>query len=157
MGAVVVVMSLDHTPPHLVNGAEDVSVEEAATEDPVEPLHSITEAKAGKRPDKTDRACRLTMSVGLGGASPLTQRFIMKMVSFSLIQGNKYFGKVDGTRFFIGLRVTFQGNKGLMNVQGTALRAASRKAGGAPEATHQHQPRLEPAPLPRLENLVWLG
>lgn len=44
----------------------------------------------------------------------------MKIVSFSLEQGNKYFGKIDGQRFFIGSRVPFQGGKGLMNITGTA-------------------------------------
>lgn len=42
----------------------------------------------------------------------------MKIVSFSLEQANKYFGKVDGSRFFIGSRVPFDGFKGLMNVSG---------------------------------------
>jgi hypothetical protein len=42
----------------------------------------------------------------------------MKVVSFTLEQGNKYFGKIDGQRFFIGKRVSFQGNKGLMNIEG---------------------------------------
>ena len=45
----------------------------------------------------------------------------MKVVSFSLEQGNKYFGVVDGgPKFFIGSRVNFQGNKGLQNITGTA-------------------------------------
>lgn len=44
----------------------------------------------------------------------------MKTVSFSLEQGNKYFGKIDGSRFFIGTRVSYQGNKGLSNLKGTA-------------------------------------
>lgn len=43
----------------------------------------------------------------------------MKLVSFTLEQGNKYFGQIDGTRFFIGSRVSFEGNKGLMNVTGS--------------------------------------
>jgi hypothetical protein len=44
----------------------------------------------------------------------------MKVVSFTLEQGNKYFGRVDGgPKFFIGRRVSFEGNKGLMNVAGT--------------------------------------
>jgi hypothetical protein len=50
----------------------------------------------------------------------------MKVVSFSLEQGNKYFGKIDGTRFFIGSRVPFQGNKGLMNVTGTPAQKYNR-------------------------------
>jgi hypothetical protein len=44
----------------------------------------------------------------------------MKIVEFTLEQGNKYFGKIDGTRFFIGSRVTYEGKKGLMNVSGTS-------------------------------------
>lgn len=44
----------------------------------------------------------------------------MKIVSFSLEQGDKYFGEIDGERFFIGNRVTYRGNKGLMNISGAA-------------------------------------
>lgn len=44
----------------------------------------------------------------------------MKIVEFTLEQGNKYFGKIDGTRFFIGSRVPFDGGKGLMNTKGTS-------------------------------------
>jgi hypothetical protein len=44
----------------------------------------------------------------------------MKVISLSLEQGNKYFGKVDGQRFFIGRRVSYEGGKGLMNVEGSA-------------------------------------
>lgn len=58
----------------------------------------------------------------------------MKIVGFSLEQGNKYFGKIDGERFFIGSRIGYQGNKGLMNTTGTAAqkydRAAFRTAHG---------------------------
>lgn len=50
----------------------------------------------------------------------------MKLVSFSLEQGNKYFGKIDGARFFIGSRVSFEGNKGLMNVSGTSAQRYDR-------------------------------
>lgn len=50
----------------------------------------------------------------------------MKIVSFSLEQGNKYFGKIDGTRFFIGSRVPFDGGKGLMNVSGTSAQKYNR-------------------------------
>lgn len=50
----------------------------------------------------------------------------MKVVSFSLEQGNKYFGKIDGTRFFIGSRVSYQGGKGLMNVSGTSAQKYDR-------------------------------
>lgn len=45
----------------------------------------------------------------------------MKIVSFSLEQGNRYFGKVDGgEKFFIGKRVPYKGGKGLQNLQGPA-------------------------------------
>jgi len=50
----------------------------------------------------------------------------MKTVSFSLEQGNKYFGKIDGTRFFIGSRVPYKGGKGLMNVTGTSAQKYNR-------------------------------
>jgi hypothetical protein len=50
----------------------------------------------------------------------------MKIVSFSLEQGNKYFGKIDGDRFFIGSRVSYEGDKGLMNVSGTASQKYDR-------------------------------
>jgi len=50
----------------------------------------------------------------------------MKIVSFSLGQGNKYFGKIDGSRFFIGSRVLFDGGKGLMNVTGTSAQKYNR-------------------------------
>lgn len=50
----------------------------------------------------------------------------MKIVSFSLEQGNKYFGKIDGSRFFIGSRVSFEGGKGLMNVSGTSTQKYDR-------------------------------
>jgi hypothetical protein len=53
----------------------------------------------------------------------------MKIVSFSLEQGNKYFGTVDGgPKFFIGARVSYEGNKGLMNVIGTAAQKYDRAA-----------------------------
>ncbi len=42
----------------------------------------------------------------------------MKIVKFSLEQGNKYFGEIDDDKFFIGKRVSFDGNKGLMNTVG---------------------------------------
>ncbi|HEX7721777.1 MAG TPA: hypothetical protein VF397_06440 [Pyrinomonadaceae bacterium] len=51
----------------------------------------------------------------------------MKIVSFSLEQGNKYFGKIDrGTRFFIGSRVSFEGGKGLMNLTGNEAQKYNR-------------------------------
>ena len=51
----------------------------------------------------------------------------MKIVEFNLEQGNKYFGKIDGTRFFIGSRVPFQGGKGLMNLKGTSVQRYNRE------------------------------
>src|SRR6266536_238817 len=50
----------------------------------------------------------------------------MKIVEFSLEQGNKYFGKIDGTRFFIGSRVPYEGGKGLMNLTGTPAQKYNR-------------------------------
>jgi hypothetical protein len=50
----------------------------------------------------------------------------MKIVEFSLEQGNKYFGKIDGSRFFIGSRVPFEGGKGLMNLTGTPAQKYNR-------------------------------
>lgn len=50
----------------------------------------------------------------------------MKIVSFSLEQGNKYYGKIDGTRFFIGNRVSYAGKKGLMNIRGTSTQKYDR-------------------------------
>jgi hypothetical protein len=52
----------------------------------------------------------------------------MKIVSLSLEQGNKYFGKIDGTRFFIGSRVPYEGGKGLMNASGTLAQKYDRAA-----------------------------
>ncbi|MBT2298986.1 hypothetical protein J7E70_00780 [Variovorax paradoxus] len=52
----------------------------------------------------------------------------MKLVSFSLEQGSKYFGKIDGERFFVGTRVPYDGGKGLMNTQGTAAQRYDRAA-----------------------------
>jgi hypothetical protein len=49
----------------------------------------------------------------------------MKIVEFTLEQGN-YFGKIDVTRFFIGKRVSFEGDKGLMNTKGTAEQRYNR-------------------------------
>lgn len=58
----------------------------------------------------------------------------MKVVNFSLESGNRYYGKIDGNRFLIGTRVSYEGLKGLMNVSGTAGqkydRAAFRPAHG---------------------------
>ncbi|MBB4844723.1 hypothetical protein HNP55_003267 [Paucibacter oligotrophus] len=51
----------------------------------------------------------------------------MKIVNFSLEQGNKYFGKVDGRRFFIGRRVSYEGGKGLMNIEGQSGQSYDRK------------------------------
>jgi hypothetical protein len=52
----------------------------------------------------------------------------MKIVSFSLEQGNKYFAKIDGTKFFVGSRVPFDGGKGLANIAGTAAQKYNRHA-----------------------------
>lgn len=51
----------------------------------------------------------------------------MKIVGFSLEEGTKYFGKIDGTRFFIGRRVPFDGGKGLMNLVGTPAQKYNRE------------------------------
>ena len=51
----------------------------------------------------------------------------MIIVEFTLEQGNKYFGKIDGTRFFIGNRVPFEGGKGLMNIKGTPAQRYNRE------------------------------
>lgn len=52
----------------------------------------------------------------------------MKIVNFSLEQGNKYYGKIDGQRFYIGSRVSYEGGKGLMNLDGTASQKYDRLA-----------------------------
>jgi len=52
----------------------------------------------------------------------------MKIVNFSLEQGNKYYGKIDGQRFFIGSRVPYDGGKGLMNVSGTSAQKYDRES-----------------------------
>lgn len=44
----------------------------------------------------------------------------MKVVSFSLEQGNRYYGKIDNQRFYIGSRVSYESHKGLMNISGSA-------------------------------------
>lgn len=51
----------------------------------------------------------------------------MKIVSFSLEQVNKYYGKIDGTRFFIGSRVPFDGFKGLINASGQPSQRYNRE------------------------------
>ncbi|GFE90442.1 hypothetical protein [Steroidobacter agaridevorans] len=51
----------------------------------------------------------------------------MKVVSFSLEEGNKYFGRIDGKRFYIGSRVPYLGGKGLANSSGTALQKYDRR------------------------------
>lgn len=50
----------------------------------------------------------------------------MKVVSFSLEEGNKYFGRIDGQRFYIGSRVPYRGGKGLANSSGTARQKYDR-------------------------------
>lgn len=52
----------------------------------------------------------------------------MKVVSFSLENGNQYFGKIDGQRFFIGSRVTYLGGKGLQNLKGTSEQRYDRES-----------------------------
>lgn len=52
----------------------------------------------------------------------------MKVVGFSLEDGNKYYGKIDGGRFYIGSRVSYEGNKGLMNISGTLQQKYDRTA-----------------------------
>jgi hypothetical protein len=43
----------------------------------------------------------------------------MKVVNFSLEQGNQYYGRIDGQRFYIGSRVSYEGGKGLANTKGS--------------------------------------
>jgi hypothetical protein len=50
----------------------------------------------------------------------------MKVVSFSLEEGNKYFGRIDGKRFYIGSRVPYLGGKGLVNGSGTTVQKYDR-------------------------------
>jgi hypothetical protein len=50
----------------------------------------------------------------------------MKVVSFSLEEGSKYFGRIDGGRFFIGSRVPYREGKGLVNARGTASQRYDR-------------------------------
>jgi hypothetical protein len=53
----------------------------------------------------------------------------MKTVSFSLESGNKYFAKIDGgSKFLVGSRVPYLGNKGLMNTSGTPAQQYDRAA-----------------------------
>lgn len=51
----------------------------------------------------------------------------MKIVSFSLEAGNKYYGVIDGQRFYIGNRVSYEGGKGLMNTAGRTDQRYDRK------------------------------
>lgn len=51
----------------------------------------------------------------------------MKVVSFSLEEGNKYFGRIDGKRFYIGSRVPYLDGKGLVNGSGTPTQKYDRK------------------------------
>lgn len=50
----------------------------------------------------------------------------MKVVSFSLEEGNKYFGRIDGKRFYIGSRVPYLDGKGLVNGSGTTVQKYDR-------------------------------
>jgi len=52
----------------------------------------------------------------------------MKVVSFSLENGNQYFGKIDGQRFFIGSRVSYLGGKGLQNLKGASEQRYDRES-----------------------------
>jgi hypothetical protein len=53
----------------------------------------------------------------------------MKVISFSLVNGSEYVGSVDdGPQFSIGTRVTYEGNKGLMNVRGKSSQKYDRAA-----------------------------
>lgn len=52
----------------------------------------------------------------------------MKVVSFSLENGNQYFGRIDGQRFFIGSRVSYLGGKGLQNLKGAPAQRYDREA-----------------------------
>lgn len=52
----------------------------------------------------------------------------MKIVDFSFEKGSKYYGKIDGTRFFIGSRVSYEDGKGLMNLSGTPAQKYDRAA-----------------------------
>jgi len=59
----------------------------------------------------------------------------MKLVAFSLEQGSRYYGRIDGQRFFIGRRVVWQGRRGLMNAEGVP---AQRYQPDAHRAEHGH-------------------
>lgn len=50
----------------------------------------------------------------------------MKVVSFSLEEGNKYFGRIDGKRFYIGSRVPYLDGKGLVNGSGNSAQKYDR-------------------------------
>ena len=52
----------------------------------------------------------------------------VKVVKFSLEEGKKYFGEIDGQRFYIGSRVPYKGNKELANSSGTAAQRYDRNA-----------------------------
>ncbi|UJB64394.1 hypothetical protein YS110_06355 [Acidovorax sp. YS12] len=52
----------------------------------------------------------------------------MKVVSFSLENGNQYFGRIDGQRFFIGSRVSYLGGKGIQNLKGAPAQRYDREA-----------------------------
>jgi hypothetical protein len=100
-------------------------------------LFSLTQGNAPEtKPDGT-QLCNIRRCIALQGRAEwgTRKRFhnrkgaAMKIVSFSVEQGNKYFGKVDGgPKFFIGSRVSYEGSKGLMNVAGTAVQKYDRTA-----------------------------
>jgi hypothetical protein len=50
----------------------------------------------------------------------------MKVVSFSLEEGSKYFGRIDGRRFYIGSRVPYLDGKGLVNGSGSVAQKYER-------------------------------
>jgi peptidoglycan hydrolase-like protein with peptidoglycan-binding domain len=49
-----------------------------------------------------------------------------KVVALSLEPGNRYFASIDGSKFFVGSRVSFGTNKGLMNAAGTPAQRYDR-------------------------------
>jgi hypothetical protein len=51
----------------------------------------------------------------------------MKVVSFSAEEGSKYFGRIDGKRFYIGSRVPYLDGKGLVDGAGSAAQKYDRR------------------------------
>ncbi len=52
----------------------------------------------------------------------------MKIVSFTLQSDGRYLGEIDGDRFLVGKRVSFDGGKGLVNLSGTPAQRYDRHA-----------------------------